>query len=316
MVQKVAPTDSTVLVYGESGTGKELISRAIHANSDRKDKVFFAVDCGTLSDTLLESELFGYTKGAFTDARNDKDGIFKLANDGTVFLDEISNISLGVQSKLLRFLENREFLPLGSTKIQKVNVRLIFATNQNLEEMVKAGSFRQDFYYRIFVYPIIIPPLRERKRDILPISYHFLQHFCLEFEKKIIGFDDETVARLTAYDWPGNVRQLRNIIERAVILCEKDKISPKELSLLGEMADIEKLIDHVPETNDELKRVKKEIREKAILKVEKNFVMNALMKNNWNVTRAARKVGLQRTNFQTLMKKHQVKLPRSVKPDA
>ena len=316
MVQKVAPTDSTVLVYGESGTGKELISRAIHANSDRKDKVFFAVDCGTLSDTLLESELFGYTKGAFTDARNDKDGIFKLANDGTVFLDEISNISLGVQSKLLRFLENREFLPLGSTKIQKVNVRLIFATNQNLEEMVKAGSFRQDFYYRIFVYPIIIPPLRERKRDILPISYHFLQHFCLEFEKKIIGFDDETVARLTAYDWPGNVRQLRNIIERAVILCEKDKISPKELSLLGEMADIEKLIDHVPETNDELKRVKKEIREKAILKVEKNFVMNALMKNDWNVTRAARKVGLQRTNFQTLMKKHQVKLPRSVKPDA
>jgi DNA-binding NtrC family response regulator len=316
MVQKVAPTDSTVLVYGESGTGKELISRAIHANSDRKDKVFFAVDCGTLSDTLLESELFGYTKGAFTDARNDKDGIFKLANDGTVFLDEISNISLGVQSKLLRFLENREFLPLGSTKIQKVNVRLIFATNQNLEEMVEAGSFRQDFYYRIFVYPIIIPPLRERKRDILPISYHFLQHFCLEFEKKIIGFDDETVARLTAYDWPGNVRQLRNIIERAVILCEKDKISPKELSLLGEMADIEKLIDHVPETNDELKRAKKEIREKAILKVEKNFVMNALMKNNWNVTRAARKVGLQRTNFQTLMKKHQVKLPRSVKPDA
>lgn len=316
MVQKVAPTDSTVLVYGESGTGKELISRAIHANSDRKDKVFFAVDCGTLSDTLLESELFGYTKGAFTDARNDKDGIFKLANNGTVFLDEISNISLGVQSKLLRFLENREFLPLGSTKIQKVDVRLIFATNQNLEEMVEAGSFRQDFYYRIFVYPIFIPPLRERKRDILPISYHFLQHFCLEFEKKIIGFDDETVARLTAYDWPGNVRQLRNIIERAVILCEKDKISPKELSLLGEMADIEKLIDHVPETNDELKRVKKEIRQKAVLNVEKNFVMNALMKNNWNVTQAARKVGLQRTNFQSLMKKHQVKLPQSGKPDA
>jgi transcriptional regulator with GAF, ATPase, and Fis domain len=268
-----------------------------------------------LSDSLLESELFGYTKGAFTDARNDKDGIFKLANGGTVFLDEISNISLGVQSKLLRFLENREFLPLGSTRTQKVDVRLIFATNQNLEEMVKAGSFRKDFYYRIFVYPIIIPPLRERKADILPISYHFLQYFCLDFGKKIIGFDDETVARLTAYDWPGNVRQLRNIIERAVILCEKDKISPKELPLLGEMADIEELIDHVPETNDELKRVKKEIRQKAILKVEKNFVMNALIKNDWNVTRAARKVRLQRTNFQTLMKKHNITLPRSAKPD-
>jgi len=293
-----------------------LISRAIHANSSRKSNVFFAVDCGTLSDTLLESELFGYTKGAFTGAHHDKDGIFKLANGGTVFLDEISNISLSVQSKLLRFLENREFLPLGSTKTQKVDVRLIFATNQNLEEMVEAGSFRKDFYYRIFVYPIIIPPLRERKRDILPISYHFLQHFCLDFGKKIIGFDDETVARLTAYDWPGNVRQLRNIIERAVILCEKDKISPKELPLLGEMADIEELIDHVPETNDELKRVKKEIRQKAVLKVEKNFVMNALMKNDWNVTRAARKVGLQRTNFQALMKKHNIKLPRSAKPDA
>ncbi len=311
MVQKVAPTDATVLVYGESGTGKELISRAIHANSDRKDKVFFAVDCGTLSDTLLESELFGYAKGAFTGAHNDKDGIFRLANGGTVFLDEISNISLNVQSKLLRFLENREFLPLGSTETQKVDVRLIFATNKNLEEMVGAGSFREDFYYRIFVYPIIIPPLRERKMDILPISYHFLNQFCLDVGKKIVGFDDDAVARLTAYDWPGNVRQLRNIIERAVILCEKDKITYKELPFLGEMADIEELIDHIPETNDDLKRIKKEIRQKAVLKVEKNFVMNALMKNDWNVTRAAQKVGLQRTNFQTLMKKHHIKLPRS-----
>jgi len=315
MVQKVAPTDATVLVYGESGTGKELISRAIHANSNRRDNVFFAVDCGTLSDTLLESELFGYTKGAFTGAHHDKDGIFKLANGGTVFLDEISNISLSVQSKLLRFLENREFLPLGSTVTQKVDVRLIFATNQNLEEMVKEGSFREDFYYRIFVYPIIIPPLRERKMDILPISYFFLNQFCLDFGKKIVGFDDDAVARLTAYDWPGNVRQLRNIIERAVILCEKDKITHKELPLLGEMADIEELIDHVPETNKELKQIKKEIRQKAILKVEKNFITNALMKNEGNVTRAAQKVGLQRTNFQALMKKHHIKLPRSVTSD-
>ena len=315
MVQKVATTDATVLIYGESGTGKELISRAIHANSNRNKKVFFAVDCGTLSDTLLESELFGYTKGAFTGAHQDKEGIFKLADGGTVFLDEISNINLNVQSKLLRFLENREFMPLGSTKTQKVDVRLIFATNQNLEEMVERGSFRQDFYYRIFVYPIIIPPLKDRRADILPISYHFLHQFCLDFGKKIIGFDDDAVARLTAYDWPGNVRQLRNIIERAVILCEKDKITHKELPLLGEMADIEELIDHVPETNDDLKRVKKEIRQKAILKVEKNFVMNALMKNDWNVTRAAQKVGLQRTNFQALMKKHNVNLPRANKPD-
>lgn len=315
MVQKVAPTDSTVLIYGESGTGKELISRAVHANSARKNEVFFAVDCGTLSGNLLESELFGYSKGAFTGADKNKDGIFKLAHQGTVFLDEISNISLNVQSKLLRFIENREFLPLGSTAVQKVDVRLIFATNQNLKEKVADGSFREDFYYRIFVYPIMMPALRERKMDILPISYHFLQQFGKSIGKNIKGFDDDAVKRLTQYDWPGNVRQLRNIIERAVILTEKDQITLKDLPLLGDMGDIEQLIDHTPSTNEELKKIKKEIRQKAVVKVEKNFVMNALMQNNWNVTRAARKTGLQRTNFQSLMKKHNIKLPRHIKPD-
>jgi len=314
MVQKVAPTDSTVLIYGESGTGKELISRAVHANSVRKDKVFFAVDCGTLSDNLLESELFGYVKGAFTGAHKNKDGIFKLAHKGTVFLDEISNISLDVQSKLLRFIENRDFLPLGATSTRKVDVRLVFATNQNLKEKVADGSFREDFYYRIFVYPIMMPPLRERKMDILPISYHFLQQFGKNLGKNIKGFDDNAVNRLTEYDWPGNVRQVRNVIERAVILSEKDQITLKELPLLGDMGDIEQLIDHTPSTNEELKKIKKEIRQKAVAKVEKNFVMNALMQNDWNVTRAAKKTGLQRTNFQTLMKKHNIKLPRHNKP--
>ena len=311
MVQKVAPTDSTVLIYGESGTGKELVSRAIHANSTRKDKVFFAVDCGTLSDNLLESELFGYIKGAFTGADKNKDGIFKMAHGGTVFLDEISNISLDVQSKLLRFLENREFLPIGGTATRKVDVRLIFATNQNLKDMVDDGLFREDFYYRIFVYPIWIPPLRERKMDILPISYHFLKLFNHRLDKKISGFDEKAVNRLTAYDWPGNVRQLRNIIERAVILCEQDQITTRDLHLTGDMGDIEELIDATPSTNEELKRVKKEIRQKAVIKVEKNFVINALVENDWNVTRAAQNVGLQRTNFQALMKKHNIKPPQS-----
>lgn len=310
MVQKVAPTDSTVLIYGESGTGKELISRAVHANSARKEGVFFAVDCGTLSGNLLESELFGHVKGAFTGAHKDKDGIFKLAHKGTVFLDEIGNISLDVQSKLLRFIENREFLPLGGTAVQNVDVRLIFATNQNLKEMVVDGSFREDFYYRIFVYPILMPALRERKMDILPIAYHFLKQFSHSLGRNITGFDDDAVNRLTEYDWPGNVRQLRNIIERAVILSEKDQITLKDLPLLGDMDDIEQLIDHTPATNEELKQIKKEIRQKAVAKVEKNFVVNALMQNDWNVTRAAQKTGLQRTNFQTLMKKHNIKLPR------
>lgn len=310
MVQKVAPTDSTVLIYGESGTGKELISRAVHANSNRKEDVFFAVDCGTLSGNLLESELFGHVKGAFTGAHKNKDGIFKLANKGTVFLDEIGNISLDVQSKLLRFIESREFLPLGSNVVQKVDVRLIFATNQNLKEMVADGFFREDFYYRIFVYPIMMPALRERKMDILPIAYYFLKQFSQSLDKNINGFDDDAVSRLTEYEWPGNVRQLRNIIERAVILCEKDQITVKELPLLGDMGDIGQLIDHTPATNEELKQIKKEIRQKAVAKVEKNFVMNALMQNDWNVTRAAQNTGLQRTNFQTLMKKHNIKLPQ------
>jgi DNA-binding NtrC family response regulator len=307
MIQKVAPTDATVLIYGESGTGKELVSRAIHANSERKGKVFFAVDCGTLTGNLLESELFGYIKGAFTGADRNKDGIFKMAHGGTVFLDEISNIDLNVQSKLLRFLENREFLPLGGTANHKVDVRLIFATNQNLKEMVDDGSFREDFYYRIFVYPIWIPPLRERKMDILPIAYHFLELFNQSLGKNIKGFDEKAVNRLTAYDWPGNVRQLRNIIERAVILCEQDQISTNELHLTGDVGDIEDLIDVIPSTNEELKQIKKEIRQKAVMKVEKNFIINALAENGWNVTRAAEKVGLQRTNFQALMKKHSIK---------
>jgi DNA-binding NtrC family response regulator len=306
MIRKVAPTDSTVLICGESGTGKELIARSIHANSRRKDHVFFAVDCGTLSGNLLESELFGHVKGAFTGAYKSKDGIFKSADRGTVFLDEISNINLEVQAKLLRFLEAKEFLPLGATSISKVDVRLILATNRDLMEMVKQGSFREDFYYRIFVYPIFTPPLRERKPDILPIAYHFLKQFSEMMGKKIKAFDNDALARLTTYDWPGNVRQLKNAIERAVILCDGEEITLKELSI---PESIERLMEYVPSNNEELKRVKKEIREKAVDAVERNFILRALMQSNWNVTKAAKTVGLQRTNFQNLMKKHGVMLP-------
>ena len=309
MVEKVAPTDATVLVTGESGTGKELISRAVHANSKRKSHVFFAVDCGTLSGNLLENELFGHNKGAFTGAHRQKKGIFSLANKGTVFLDEISNISLEVQAKLLRFLETREFLPLGGTSPEKVDVRLIFATNTHLEDKVSEGSFREDFYYRIHVYPIIIPPLRERKMDILPIAYHFIGQFGQSMGKKVSGLDEAAAERLLAFDWPGNVRQLRNVIERAIILCDKDVIGVKDLPLLGEIGDLENLVEHTPATNEELKAIKKEIRRKAVEKVEKKFILNALIHNDWNVTRASGKTGLQRTNFQSLMKKHGITLP-------
>ncbi len=304
MIQKVAPTDSTVLVQGESGTGKELVARAVHTNSRRSKEVFFAVDCGTLSSNLLESELFGYMKGAFTGADKNKDGIFKIADGGTIFLDEISNISLEVQGKLLRFLETREFLPLGARSPLQVNIRLVFATNKNLQEMVAEGSFREDFYYRIDVYPILLPPLKARKIDILPIAYHFLNQFGENMGKSITGFDNESVGRLTEYDWPGNVRQLRNTIERAAILCESDLISPNDLPMLGDSSDIEQLLENIPSTNEELKRIKKEIRRKAVRKVEKNFILKALKKNKWNVTQAAQSVGLQRSNFHNLMKKY------------
>lgn len=310
MIAKVAATDVTVLINGESGTGKELVARAVHANSKRSGKVFFAVDCGTLSGNLLESELFGHAKGAFTGAHKDKEGIFQRADGGTVFLDEIGNIDLEVQGKLLRFLESRELLPLGSDTVpRKVDVRLILATNQNLEEMVAAGTFREDFYYRIYVYPILLPPLRQRREDILPIAYHFVEQFKQQVDKEIKGFEAEAAQRLNAFDWPGNVRQLRNIIERAVILCEGSKISLKELALENTSAELDSLLSQVPESNEELKQLKKQIRQKAVYQIEKEFILNALIKNQWNVSQASRKVGLQRSNFQSMMRKFGIKRP-------
>jgi len=315
MIKKVAGTDATVLIHGESGTGKELVARAIHANSNRHDKVFFGVDCGTLSGSLLESELFGYRKGAFTDAKQDKEGIFQLANTGTVFLDEISNTTPEIQGKLLRFLDTREFLPLGASKHRQVDVRLIFATNKDLQQMVAEETFREDFYYRIFVYPIYLPPLRERKSDILPIAYHFLNQLNPQRGKAITGFDDEAASRLLNYHWPGNIRQLRNTVERAVILCETDTITVQDLPHLSGMGDIERLMEYVPETNAELVQVKKEIRQKAVARVEKNFLLHALEHNDWNISRAARQTGLQRPNFQNMMKKYGIKASNKQTPN-
>jgi len=312
MIGKVAPTDSTVLICGESGTGKELVARAVHANSRRRDAVFFAVDCGTLTGNLLESELFGHVKGAFTGAHRNKAGIFEQAHHGTVFLDEISNISLEVQGKLLRFLECREFLPRGAATPRKVDIRLIFATNQSLEEMVDAGTFRPDFYYRIFVYPIFIPPLCERQSDILPIAYHFLNQLRRKMNRPAKHISPEAAARLIEYDWPGNVRQLRNVIERAVILCEDLQIKIADLPMLADSADLYTVTESVPQTNAELKRMKKRIRRQAVAQIEKAFIQHALNRHDWNVTRAAKATGMQRPNFQNMMKKHGISLPQSV----
>lgn len=310
MVAKVAPTDSTVLIAGESGTGKELIARAVHANSNRSDRVFFAVDCGTLAGGLLENELFGHVQGAFTGAHRDKEGIFQKADGGTVFLDEIGNISLDVQGKLLRFLEAREFISLGATTPRRVDVRLIFATNQDLDRMVATGTFRNDFYYRIFVYPIYLPTLRDRRSDIDPIARHFLALFARQMGKSIDGIDAGALQRLNDYHWPGNVRELRNVIERAVILCDGETLTVREIRVpqTGNSNDTPPP-PAVPETNAALKEAKKAIREQAVAEIEQSFVLQALRRCDWNVSQAAREVGLQRSNLQALMKKYGIRRP-------
>jgi DNA-binding NtrC family response regulator len=301
MIKKVAPTDSNVLIVGESGTGKELIARAIHELSKRKGRKFFAVDCAALSGTLLESELFGHLKGAFTGAIRNKPGVFEVANNGTVFLDEICNINIEVQGKLLRFLQEREFLPVGATQTRSVDVRLVFATNKDLKSMVADGTLREDFYYRIFVYPVSVPPLRDRKSDIPLLAYHFLKRYAKDFEKYVHSISRDAMAALCRYEWPGNVRQLENVIQAAVIASDMDALTYKDLP---EFREPEKVPRLPPRTNVELKRLKKELRLKTVEKVERDFLVHALRRNDWNITRAARDVGMQRTNFQGLMKKH------------
>ncbi|MBW2018670.1 MAG: sigma-54-dependent Fis family transcriptional regulator [Deltaproteobacteria bacterium] len=301
MIKKVAPTDSNVLIVGESGTGKELIAQAIHKLSKRKARKFFAVDCAALSGTLLESELFGHVKGAFTGAIHNKPGVFEVANHGTVFLDEICNINMEVQGKLLRFLQEREFLPVGATQTKSVDVRLVFATNKDLKEMVAHRTLREDFYYRIFVYPISVPPLRDRKSDIPLLAYHFLKRYSESFGKSLRSISRDAMKALCEYEWPGNVRQLENVIQAAVIASDTNILTYKDLP---EFRDPQKVPYVLPRTNIELKRLKKELRLKTVEKVERDFLIHALKRNDWNVTRAAKDVGMQRTNFQGLMRKH------------
>ncbi len=229
LITQVAETDSTVLIMGESGTGKELIARAIHENSPRKNNPWVAVNCGGLVDSLLESELFGHVKGAFTGAAKDKIGLVQQANGGTLFLDEVSEMSLTTQVKVLRFLENGEVRRLGDSESSRVDVRLITATNKDLRQEVERHTFREDLFYRLHVIPIILPPLRERKDDIELLAYHFLEEFNRKLNKSIKGFSKRALILLRNYSWPGNIRQLRNVIERAVALSRNEKIGPDDL---------------------------------------------------------------------------------------
>ena len=306
LIAKCAPTNSTVLITGESGSGKEMIARAIHFNSLRKDQPFVTVDCNTLSENLLESELFGHVKGSFTGAVANKRGMFDSANNGTLFLDEFGNIPLSTQAKLLRVIQEHEYRPVGSTVTQKTNVRLITATNKDLKAMVAEGTFREDLYYRINVFPIQAPALRERRDDIPALAFHFLRIFCNELEKPLAEISEGAMSLLINHDWPGNVRELENTMHRAVILCSDNIIRQAHLANIIDTSSRPDL--EVPKTSEDLKRIKKIAREKSVEEVEKLFIQETLKRNASNVTRSAEETGMQRSNFQALMKKYNIRV--------
>jgi DNA-binding NtrC family response regulator len=304
-IAKVAPTDSTVLINGASGTGKELVARAIYQNSPRAHNPFIAVDCGSLVESLLESELFGHVKGSFTGATQTKLGLFQVADGGTLFLDEVSNIALPTQAKLLRALQERKITPIGETRPVPVDIRIIAAANRDLSEMVAAGSFRQDLFFRLNIVPIHLPSLREREGDIPVLTAHFLKLFAEEMGKGIRGVSAQAMALLQDHPFPGNVRELENIIERAVVLAHGEIIGPEDLELSGERTQpsAADLSPSVPGTAHELKVAKKRLREEAVKPVERAFLLQALERNSWNISRAAEEVGMQRPNFQAMLKK-------------
>lgn len=290
VIGTVAKSDSNILITGESGTGKELFARAIHAESLRSEEQFVPIDCSALSEHLLESELFGYEKGAFTGAQERKKGRIETANGGTVFLDEIGELPFNIQKKFLRFLQEREFIRLGGNTRIKVDVRIIAATNRNLEEEIKKSNFREDLYYRLNVVKINIPPLRERKDDIPILSTDFLNKFNHKNNKSISTLDNEVMSVFMDYNWPGNVRELENVIERAVVLCNKDIITiqylPKAIRQL-----------HLEETT-------KGAHELNLLETEKRLLLRALEQTSWNQTRSAMILGISRKQLRTKMKHH------------
>jgi DNA-binding NtrC family response regulator len=308
VIEHVSTSNVTVLIQGESGTGKELVARAIHFNSPRKGRRFVAVDCGALHENLLESELFGHAKGAFTGATSTKKGLFEAADGGSLFLDEIGHTSLALQAKLLRVLQERVFTPVGDTRERKTDVRLIAATNRDLNAMVAEGSFRQELFYRLSIVPITLPPLRARKEDIPALAAHFLKKFCEESGRQVPSISPEALHRLLDHAWPGNVRELENVMHRISVLSVVATVTPADLPL--EIGSPESAATTVaPRTSQELKERKKEAREKSVEEVERGFVLAALQRNDWNVSRAAVDVHMQRSNFQALMRRYQIVKP-------
>ncbi|MBW2653039.1 MAG: sigma-54-dependent Fis family transcriptional regulator [Deltaproteobacteria bacterium] len=299
-IEKIAATNSTVMICGESGTGKELVARAIHYTSDRRNEPMVPVNCGAIPEDLLESELFGYEKGAFTGALKTRIGRFELANGGTVFLDEIGDMSPALQVKILRVLQEHEFERLGGVKSIKVDIRVIAATHRDLEKAVKQGTFREDLYYRLNVIPFILPPLRERGSDIPLLTNHFIGKFNIEKKQNINGISPEALKCLTRYHWPGNVRELENLIERLVILKGEGVIEQEDLpeKLLGaEWSDAVPSMD-IPDSGISFHT--------AVSEFERELILRALKKTNWIKNRAAKLLQLKRTTLVEKIKKIQL----------
>jgi two-component system response regulator GlrR len=301
-VTRIAPTDSTVYLQGESGTGKEVIAKAIHLASPRKDKPFVAINCAAIPESLLESELFGHEKGAFTGAVRSTKGLFTQADEGTLFLDEIGELPLGIQAKLLRALEERQFYPIGAERPVKVNVRVIVATKKDLEQEVKRGLFREDLFYRIHVIPIHLPPLRERKEDIPHLVDAFLQKLSQQMKKHVRRLTPRAMQKLMLHDWPGNVRELENTIEYAVAMTEQDVITEEHiLQTRSSPADSAATAQPV-----------RTLRESKAA-FEKEYLINLLRACEGNVSRAAKLAGKYRADFYDLLKKHGIR-PQDFKP--
>lgn len=287
LIRTVAESEAVVMIRGESGTGKELIARAIHANSKRKYGPLVALSCGALPDTLLESELFGFEKGAFTGAEYSRKGRIEMASGGTLFLDEIGDISPKTQVDLLRVLQEKSIYRLGSSKPINVDIRIISATHRNLEEDAREGKFREDLYYRLNVVTINVPPLRERKEDIPLLANHFLHKYIMANSKKISGISGEAMEILIGYHWPGNIRELENVIERSVVVCKSDEITSQDLS-------------------EVVQKIKSESPARTLDDSEKNHISRILEDNNWNISKSAAELGIDRATLYNKIKKYKI----------
>ncbi len=307
IIESVAPSRTTVLMSGESGTGKSLIARAVHRRSPRADKPFVEVSCGSIPETLLESELFGHTKGAFTGAHTDKPGRFLAAHEGTLFLDEINSASAAMQLKLLRVLQERTFESVGSNTPIEVDVRVILASNEPLEDLVAAGKFRQDLYYRINVVSVNLPPLRDRIGDIMTLADHFLELKSAELKRQVIGFDDDAIESLRRYSWPGNVRELENIIERAVVLTKAVRIGADDLPVYvlenstGNLLRSATASNALPGITGPYDATP--LRQ-ALEEPEKQIILAALEANEWNRQKTAEQLDINRTTLYKKIKQY------------